>query len=210
MSSVVETRKATSKVDPVTAMKGSVKEEVPADLNIPDNYVTWTLKNQKPLPPITLENVLQNIQWLTFAILTITPSIAIWGLFNVKLRWETALWSVIYYFITGLGESYSSCSCAQRISMCALTKTCVIFRYYRGLPAPWGTPFRQRVKTSAVHPCGSWHWRSRGLYQVVVPWTPRPPSLYRHRSRSLQCAQGILLLPYRLDALQAPLQAWCC
>ncbi|PSR76201.1 hypothetical protein EW026_g6680 [Hermanssonia centrifuga] len=103
MSSVVETRKATSKVDPVTAMKGSVKEEVPADLNIPDNYVTWTLKNQKPLPPITLENVLQNIQWLTFAILTITPSIAIWGLFNVKLRWETALWSVIYYFITGLG-----------------------------------------------------------------------------------------------------------
>jgi len=102
MSSVVETRK-TSPPDMEPISQKPTKEEVPADLNIPDNYVQWTLRNQKELPPITLDNLLQNINWLTFAILTVTPSVAIWGWFNVKLRWETALWSVIYYFITGLG-----------------------------------------------------------------------------------------------------------
>lgn len=104
MSSVVETRKTSPKQNPAPTLKDSAKEEVPADINIPDNYVSWTLKNQKPLPPITLDNLLQNLQWLTLAILTITPSIAIYGLFTVKMRWETFLWSVIYYFITGLGE----------------------------------------------------------------------------------------------------------
>lgn len=79
-------------------------EEVPADLNIPDNYVSWTLRNQKPRPPLAWNNLLQNIQWLTFTILTVTPAIAIWGLFHVKLRWETAAWSALYYLITGLGE----------------------------------------------------------------------------------------------------------
>lgn len=104
MSSVVETRTTTTIVDPAPKMKDAVKEEVPADLNIPDNYVSWTLRNQKALPPITLGNLFQNLQWLTVAILTITPAIALWGMFHVKLRWETAVWSVLYYFITGLGE----------------------------------------------------------------------------------------------------------
>ncbi|KAI0790362.1 delta9-fatty acid desaturase [Abortiporus biennis] len=79
------------------------KDEQPADINLPDNYVAWTIKNQKELPPITLQNLLQNIQWISLLVLTITPSIAIWGLLNVKLRWETFVWSIVYYFITGLG-----------------------------------------------------------------------------------------------------------
>ena len=103
MSSVVETRKA----PPVRASAPTtkpVKEEVPADQNIPDNYVQWVLKNQKELPPITWQTLLSEIKWLDFSILTITPAIALWGIFNVNLRWETAVWSVIYYFITGLGK----------------------------------------------------------------------------------------------------------
>ena len=73
-------------------------------MNIPDNYVAWTIKNQKPLPPVTWENLFRELNYLSLAILTITPTIAIIGAFTVKLRWETAVWSVIYYFITGLGE----------------------------------------------------------------------------------------------------------
>ncbi|EKM51759.1 uncharacterized protein PHACADRAFT_212382 [Phanerochaete carnosa HHB-10118-sp] len=103
MSSVVETRKTSPLQNMTPRQKDSAKEEVPADINIPDNYVAWTLKNQKPLPPVTLENLLANIQWLSLAVLTITPSIAIYGLFTHKLRWETLVWSVVYYFITGLG-----------------------------------------------------------------------------------------------------------
>lgn len=73
-------------------------------MNIPDNYVAWTLKNQKPLPPITWDNWWKELNYLSLSILTITPMIALWGAFRVHLRWETAVWSVIYYYMTGLGE----------------------------------------------------------------------------------------------------------
>ena len=110
MSSVVETRKAPTSLGSSPKLRKSEpeKEESSADGNVPDNYVSWSLRNQKPRPPITFDNLLENIQWLTFAILTITPSIAIYGLFTHKLRWETFVWSVLYYFITGLGESLSA------------------------------------------------------------------------------------------------------
>lgn len=79
------------------------KEEVPADINIPDNYVSYTLKHAKRRGPITWSNWWNELNYLTCAILTITPSIAIWGVYNVRLRWETAVFMVFYYFVTGLG-----------------------------------------------------------------------------------------------------------
>ncbi|KAI0342323.1 delta9-fatty acid desaturase [Trametopsis cervina] len=101
MSSVVETRQASPVLE--KSRKKVVKEETPADIDLPDNYVSWSLKSQKPLPPITMNNLLQNIQWVSFLVLTITPSLALYGALTVKLHWQTAVWSVIYYFITGLG-----------------------------------------------------------------------------------------------------------
>ncbi|VDC07350.1 unnamed protein product [Peniophora sp. CBMAI 1063] len=77
--------------------------EEPADLHVPDNYVEHTLKTQKAKPPVTWENLFSELNYLSLAILTITPSIAIYGIFTTKWCWQTALWSVIYYFITGLG-----------------------------------------------------------------------------------------------------------
>ncbi|KZT10376.1 delta 9-fatty acid desaturase protein [Laetiporus sulphureus 93-53] len=110
MSTVVETRPLSpSKVHPTPPltpplkMDKQLKEEVPIDMDIPDNYVAWTIKNQKPLPPVTWSSLYKELNYLSLYVLTITPAIAIWGAFHVKLRWETALWSVIYYFITGLG-----------------------------------------------------------------------------------------------------------
>jgi stearoyl-CoA desaturase (delta-9 desaturase) len=73
------------------------------DSNIPDNYVSWTLKNQKALPPVRWDNLLHELNWLNVSILTIPPLLAIYGFLNVRLRWETALFAYIYYLITGLG-----------------------------------------------------------------------------------------------------------
>ncbi|KAI0728866.1 delta9-fatty acid desaturase [Fomitopsis betulina] len=100
MSSMASTRTATA---PAKVSLSASKEEEPIDLNIPDNYVQWVLKSQKELPPITRQTLLSEIKWLDSSILFITPAIALWGILNVNLRWETAIWSVIYYFITGLG-----------------------------------------------------------------------------------------------------------
>ena len=77
--------------------------EIPSDMNIPDNYVQHALKTQKELPPITLNNILQEISWVSFIVLTLTPTIAFVGAYYTSLGWKTAMFSVLYYYITGLG-----------------------------------------------------------------------------------------------------------
>src|SRR6266702_1942711 len=86
-----------------TRMKGGITEEEPADLHIPDNYVEFALKNAKPLPPITWNNWWKELNYLSVAILTISPSIAIYGALTTKLHPATAAFAVFYYFFTGLG-----------------------------------------------------------------------------------------------------------
>ena len=76
----------------------------PADANIPDNYVSYTLKHQKALPPVTWENLFENLNWLHVAILGLTPVLGFAGACVTRLRWETAVWSVVYYYMTGLGS----------------------------------------------------------------------------------------------------------
>ncbi|KAG5350974.1 hypothetical protein C0989_008414 [Termitomyces sp. Mn162] len=78
-------------------------DETPADIDIPDNYVAHTLKTQKPLPPFKWSNWKNEINWLSFTILTVTPIIGIIGACYVKLRWQTFLFSIFYYYVTGLG-----------------------------------------------------------------------------------------------------------
>ena len=76
----------------------------PADANIPDNYVSYTLKYQKPLPPVTRENLFQNLDWLNVGILGLTPLLGFTGAYCTRLRWETAIWAVVYYYMTGFGS----------------------------------------------------------------------------------------------------------
>lgn len=78
-------------------------DHLPADANIPDNYVSYTLKHQKALPPVTWENLLENLNWLHVGILGLTPLLGFTGAYYTHLRWETALWAVVYYYMTGLG-----------------------------------------------------------------------------------------------------------
>ena len=79
-------------------------DHLPADANIPDNYVSYTLKHQKSLPPVTRENFLNELNWLHVGILGLSPLLGLVGAFFTPLKWQTALWSVVYYFMTGLGE----------------------------------------------------------------------------------------------------------
>ncbi|PAV20367.1 delta 9-fatty acid desaturase [Pyrrhoderma noxium] len=81
----------------------AVKEEQPIDLNIPDNYVAYTLRNSKPRPPVTWSNLLQELNYISLLVLTVTPTIAIVGALNVQLKTSTAIFAVLYYFFTGLG-----------------------------------------------------------------------------------------------------------
>jgi len=94
------------KRNPIDAIAGGSPLKpvmIPADAEIPDNYVSATIAKQKYLPPVTWGNLLQNIQWISFLAITVTPTVAIYGMFTTNFNWKTALWSVIYYFITGLG-----------------------------------------------------------------------------------------------------------
>ncbi|KAF9014339.1 hypothetical protein BDQ17DRAFT_1270530 [Cyathus striatus] len=79
------------------------EDYTPIDLHIPDNYVTHTLKTEKPLPPITLVNVHKEINWLSLSIIIGTPIMGIVGTLYTPLRWETFVFAVFYYFVTGLG-----------------------------------------------------------------------------------------------------------
>ncbi|CED83656.1 Delta 9 fatty acid desaturase [Phaffia rhodozyma] len=74
----------------------------PTDLYIQDNYVQAMLDKQKTLSPITWRNLIHNIQWISFLAITVTPSIAIFGFFTTAWNTKTAIWSVIYYFMTGM------------------------------------------------------------------------------------------------------------
>ncbi|KAK1227712.1 stearoyl-CoA 9-desaturase [Marasmius sp. AFHP31] len=109
MSDVVDTKapspalKASALKKASFSSKAMPKEEEPADLNLPDNYVSHVLKTTKALPPITWSNLLNEIQWISFTAIFAFPIIGIVGARYVSLRWETLAWSVIYYFMTGLG-----------------------------------------------------------------------------------------------------------
>lgn len=60
---------------------------------VPDNYVTRTVENMKMLPPVTLSNLHQNIQWISFLALTIPPAMAFYGLATVPVQTKTFIWS---------------------------------------------------------------------------------------------------------------------
>lgn len=68
-----------------------------------DNYVDYTLRTTKPLPPITLSTLHKELNYLSCAVLTITPLAGIIGACYVNLQWKTAVWAFVYYLMTGLG-----------------------------------------------------------------------------------------------------------
>lgn len=101
MSSVYPTRKS-APPEP----QGN-HEPLPIDADIPDNYVQYTLKKEKGLPPVRWDNLWNDLNWLNVAILGLTPVLGVVGMFYTKLQWKTAIFSAFYYYLTGLGMLYA-------------------------------------------------------------------------------------------------------
>ena len=162
MSSVVTSRTTPTKesspvTPPMTSADKSAKvvdKDTPIDIDIPDNYVSWTLKNQKARPPITWDNWWKELNYLSLTILTVTPAIAIYGAMTVPLRWQTAVFSVFYYFVTGLGEPFFRDRVASSTWREKNRELTFFSRYYRWLPPALGAPLVQRVEAAPVFPCG--------------------------------------------------------
>ncbi|KAJ7452181.1 delta 9-fatty acid desaturase protein [Mycena galericulata] len=75
----------------------------PVELPEVENYVSRMLRTTKPRPAITRQNFLGELNWINVVGLFSVPVIGIVGAWFTPLRWETALFSVFYYFFTGLG-----------------------------------------------------------------------------------------------------------
>jgi len=72
-------------------------------MDIPDNYVSWTLKNQKALPPFRWDNIVNELNWINVLALTVPPLLTVYAILFVPLQTKTFLFSIFYYFVTGLG-----------------------------------------------------------------------------------------------------------
>ena len=121
-------------------LDNDLRSEVPADLNIPDNYVDHTLKNTKPLPPVTWNNWWKELNYLSLAILTISPSIALYGAFTTKARWDTVGFATFYYFVTGLGQRTY-----RLVNFCVWCSSFFCYRHHGRIPPFVGPPLIQRV-----------------------------------------------------------------
>ncbi|KAG0173613.1 hypothetical protein DFQ28_008253 [Apophysomyces sp. BC1034] len=53
--------------------------------------------------PTTMKNWHKHVNWTQSILLLGTPLIALYGAFTTELQTKTLIWTVIYYFITGLG-----------------------------------------------------------------------------------------------------------
>ncbi|KAK0560945.1 stearoyl-CoA 9-desaturase, partial [Tilletia horrida] len=73
------------------------------DDGLQDNYIERMLSKPNDLPPIKLSNILSEIQWVSTIVLTTTPLLAAYGIATTPLQAKTFWWSVVYYFLTGLG-----------------------------------------------------------------------------------------------------------
>lgn len=68
-------------------------------LNLKERPKKWNIRDD----PVTWSNWYKHINWLHAPLLTSVPALAFYGLFTTPITMYTAIWAVIYYFITGLG-----------------------------------------------------------------------------------------------------------
>lgn len=155
MSSIPPPEMKNKSSPPSTLSKGK-DSTTPIDIDIPDNYVSWTLKNQNSLPPFKWDNLLNELNWLNVFILTIPPLLTVYATLYVPLQTKTFFFSIFYYFVTGLGElSFDF--------MRHIWSSDSFNRYHRWLSSPMGPPGIQRLETSPVRLGYGWCWCCRGL-----------------------------------------------
>jgi hypothetical protein len=121
----VPTKAAPLERVPVTVSFKKPVDEKPSDIDIPvsitvvetaarsyyllqENYVEYTIRTQKVLPPVTAENWWKELNYISAGVIVFVPLITLYGAFTVPLQQKTAVFSVLYYFFTGLGELSTS------------------------------------------------------------------------------------------------------
>ena len=82
-------------------------DHIPAEA-VPENFVSYTLKHQAPLPPVTWKNWYRELHWLHVFILTVPPTLGVIGACYTPLQRNTAIWFVVYSHLTGFGTLLSS------------------------------------------------------------------------------------------------------
>lgn len=125
LKTAVPTKAATLERVPVTVSFKKPVDEKPSDIDIPvsitaigcigrsqyypqENYVEYTIRTQKVLPPVTAENWWKELNYISAGVIVVVPLITLYGAFTVPLQHKTAVFSVLYYFFTGLGELFAS------------------------------------------------------------------------------------------------------
>jgi hypothetical protein len=156
--------------------RSSPPSTTPIDIDIPDNYVSWTLKNQHALPPFQWDNIVNELNWLNVAILTVPPLLTIYAILYVPLHTKTCFFSIFYYFVTGLGGFLFLFSCAlSDIFIQVLPQVTTVY----GL-----TGHTTPLSLSSMF----WQWlalallraRSGGGPGVTVPTTGTPTPTWTH------------------------------
>ncbi|KAG9312605.1 delta 9-fatty acid desaturase protein [Chiua virens] len=77
-------------------------DDIPAEV-VPENFVSYILKYQETLLPITWENWYRELHWLHVFILGVPPTFGLIGACYTSLRLKTAIWFVVYSFLNCLG-----------------------------------------------------------------------------------------------------------
>lgn len=82
-------------------------DDIPAEA-VPENFVSYTLRHQEALPPVTWKNWYRELHWLHVFILVVPPTLGLIGAWYTPLRQNTAIWFVVYSHFTGFGTLLSS------------------------------------------------------------------------------------------------------
>lgn len=93
-------------------LTNNVNAYIPSDINIHVasynlHQLAANIQNRYSEANTTVKDTIlhyaKRINWLNVGILFGTPVISIYGVYTTELRWQTALFTFIYYFFTGLG-----------------------------------------------------------------------------------------------------------
>ena len=71
------------------------------------DYVSFLLAQEEPRPPITWSNWWSEIYWgQGVALMIVMPLCTFVAAYHTPLCTNTAIWTLVYYFISGIGECF--------------------------------------------------------------------------------------------------------
>ena len=77
------------------------------DTEATKDYVSYLLSQEEPRPPITWRNWWTEVYWgRGVALMVIMPLCTFVAAYYTPLCTNTAIWTLVYYFISGIGECF--------------------------------------------------------------------------------------------------------